>query len=358
MKRVLYVTNITAPYRLEFFNQLSKKVKLTVVFEKRKSKNRNETWFQSKDFDFECFFLDGINVRSENSFSFKLFRFLFSNKYDEVIFGCYNSPVQSLGILLMRLFHKKYIISFDGIQFLVDNEFKTKVKTFIIKGASLYLTAGPISRLELAKYVPDFKIISYNFSSLTNNKILENAKLFSVRNNNLILIVSQYLDVKGLDIAVEVAKLLPEYKFRFVGTGNRTQAFIEKHRINKIKNIEVVPFLKYEELRNQYINCKCLLAPSIRECWGLVINEAASFGTPIVSTWGCGAAVEFLSENYPQLLAEKNSIDSLYVSLKLLLEYSDDQIREYCDYLFEKSKEFTIEISTKIISDALNSEVI
>ena len=38
------------------------------------------------------------------------------------------------------------------------------------------------------------------------------------------------------------------------------------------------------DLYKEYQQCKCVLLPSKKECWGLVINEAASFGCPIIST--------------------------------------------------------------------------
>ena len=84
-----------------------------------------------------------------------------------------------------------------------------------------------------------------------------------------------------------------------------------------------------------------MLLPSRRECWGLVVNEAASFGMPIVSTWGSGAAVEFLSQEYPQYLAEPGNEFDLNNKLQALLE--DDNIEEYQSFLLEKSKQYSIE---------------
>ena len=46
-------------------------------------------------------------------------------------------------------------------------------------------------------------------------------------------------------------------------------------------------------------------------CLRLVVNEAASFGTPIVSTWGSGAAMEFIGDDYPQFLAKPADAGSL-----------------------------------------------
>ena len=41
MKRILYLTNIQVPYRVRFFNELSKKCDLTVLYERSQSGNRN-----------------------------------------------------------------------------------------------------------------------------------------------------------------------------------------------------------------------------------------------------------------------------------------------------------------------------
>lgn len=54
-----------------------------------------------------------------------------------------------------------------------------------------------------------------------------------------------------------------------------------------------------------------LILPTRQECWGLVVNEAASFGTAVISTNGSGAAVEFLFEKYPFLLAEPDNDENL-----------------------------------------------
>lgn len=54
-----------------------------------------------------------------------------------------------------------------------------------------------------------------------------------------------------------------------------------------------------------------LLLPSSQECCGLIINEVASFGTPIVSTVVSGATVEFLSDNYSNLLAIPGKADDM-----------------------------------------------
>ena len=176
MKKVLYVSNIEVPYRSEFFNQLSKKVDLTVLYERKKSSNRDENWTNSVKSNYKIEYLKGIRIKNEYSIDFKILKYVFSKKYDKVIIGCYNSPSQILAILLMRLFKKKYILNLDGEYFLDGKNFKQKIKRFLIKGAQDYLIAGEKSGENLSKYVSKERVHPYYFSSLTNKELEEHAK--------------------------------------------------------------------------------------------------------------------------------------------------------------------------------------
>ena len=42
--KVLFMTNVPSPYRVDFFNELGKLCDLTVYFEKKSSDERNDIW--------------------------------------------------------------------------------------------------------------------------------------------------------------------------------------------------------------------------------------------------------------------------------------------------------------------------
>ena len=164
--------------------------------------------------------------------------------------------------------------------------------------------------------------------------------------------IGQYFDYKGLDIALMCAEKNKSINYKFIGSGYRSDLLQEKINALNLKNVKIIPFLQLEELKKEYQNCFAILLPSKKECWGLVINEAASFGTPIVSTYGSGAAREFLEEKYPQFLAKPNDPDSLYDALNNLVNY--DKIEEYKDYLIEKSKKYSIEENVEAFFECIN----
>ena len=44
MKKILYMTNLPVPYKIDFFNELGRNMNLTVVFERRKASDREDSW--------------------------------------------------------------------------------------------------------------------------------------------------------------------------------------------------------------------------------------------------------------------------------------------------------------------------
>ena len=158
------------------------------------------------------------------------------------------------------------------------------------------------------------------------------------------LVVGQVADYKGLDVALDAAKELDQrLRFRFVGTGGKTEEFMSLVERSGLDNIEVIPFLNQDLLFKEYQTAGLFVLPSRQECWGLVVNEAAACGCPIVSTWGSGAAVEFVSHIYPKLLAEPDSYESLASAICAFFRLPDSEKNDYSLFLKEKSAQYTIE---------------
>lgn len=218
------------------------------------------------------------------------------------------------------------------------------MKKVVISGAKGYLIAGERAALNLKQIVRETKKITpYYFSSLFE-KDLQNNSVSTLSREDYVLVVGQYFDYKGLDIAVEVAKKTPHITYKFVGMGKRTNLFRKELNVDELSNIEVIDFLQKKDLEKEYARCKMLFLPSRQECWGLVINEAASYGTPIVATKGAGAAVEFLGNEYNNYLAEPQDVNTLVKIIDTV--HSNDNL-EYGLYLLEKSKMYNIEMNVR-----------
>ena len=346
MKKVLYITNIESPYRVKFFNLLAEQCDLTVLYEREKSANRNADWAKSETCNHKRIFLKGIAVGMENAFSMQVLKEIFK-PYDAIIVGCYNSPVQMFAMLVMRLFGIRFMINLDGEPFLEGKGLKTWLKRFFLKGAQCYLVAGEKAAESLRNALGDCEIVPYYFSSLTERELQEHREATkNCERNDTVLVVGQYFDYKGMDIALQVARMDPAHCYKFVGMGSRTEQFRNDFEGQIPSNVEIIPFLQKKDLEAEYRKCAMLVLPSRQECWGLVVNEAASFGTPIVSTWGSGAAVEFLAEEYPQYLAQPNDAESLLKCIQTCMAAKDAE--RYSSFLKNKSKDYSIERSVQV----------
>lgn len=349
MKRVLYLTNIEVPYRVRFFNELAKRCDLTVMYERRKSANRDSKWAGGEAKNYRVEYLDGKEIGDEYGFSWRILD-LVKRQWDVVVVGCYNSKVQILAMAYMRMKQIPFVINLDGEPF-IGKGVKAFVKRMMLRGAKGYLTAGVKAGDSLKDAIGDSKpIVPYYFSSLSDEEITKNA-CSGMKRENFVLVVGQYFDYKGMDVAYQAACMDKSIRYKFVGMGKRTELFLQEMG-DMPDNIEVVPFLQKKELEEEYRKCAMLVLPTRQECWGLVVNEAASLGTPIVSTWGSGAAVEFLGGDYPQYLAQSGDAESLLSCIHRCLE---DDSAEYSDYLKNISKKYSIERSVEAHIRAFNS---
>ena len=343
-KKLLYITVKQTPYRTLFFNHLATLCDLKVLYEYGDPGTRNKQWAQSEQVSHRY-----VCLHEETSSTFmsfiRMMRWVYREKWDGIIIGCWNLRVELLAMLVMRLLGKSFTLNLDGEYFLNGSSIRQRLKRLLVKCANSYVIAGEQSAKGLRKIVGNKPVVVYNFSSLTNEEIHQKSMRETKRGESVLVVGRDYY-VKGMDLIVPIARMNPAIHYKVIGMGEAGIAsFKQANDLSGIQNIEFVPFLQKTDLDKEYQTCKMLLLPSRQECWGLVVNEAAAFGTPIVSTYGSGAAVEFLQEAYPQYLAEPDHARALYRCIERL--FADEKVGAYSQFLKEKSKQYSIEYSAQ-----------
>jgi glycosyltransferase involved in cell wall biosynthesis len=111
---------------------------------------------------------------------------------------------------------------------------------------------------------------------------------------------------------------LPEHRARILGDGpERAAVQAEVVRLGLEDRIDVPGFVDAEELAGEMATATCLLLPSVREGYGLVVVEAARLGTPsVVVDAPDNAAVELVEDGVNGVVAPNGAPESLAAAIR------------------------------------------
>ena len=352
--KVLYVTNLPAPYRVEFFQLLGQTLDLTAIYERRSAENRNEKWqseLAEKSFRELC--LNARPFGQEFSISLGLVRHLRKHRYDAVIFGGYNSPTVILAMKWMQLHRRPYGITCDGMlpkQGPVSG-WKERLKRDLISHADFCLCSGGITARELIGYgAREAQVFQVPFSSVHESEVLESPpdretakEALGVPGKTVLLYVGQFIHRKGLDLLVPAfIRFCLEQKDRkavLFLVGGREEQLRELGLGPLPENVRCVPFLTKQELKAYYQAADLFVLPTREDIWGLVVNEALANGLPVLTTDRCVAGMEMIADNQVGRIVPTESIDALvngindclkldnpYLNLKIARAYSIEKM--------------------------------
>jgi glycosyltransferase involved in cell wall biosynthesis len=133
--------------------------------------------------------------------------------------------------------------------------------------------------------------------------------------------------VKRVDLIVRafatIADRLPDWDLVIAGQGQLC-AELERLVPPTIKRrVRFVGFLQMEELRHAYLSCDALVHASMREPWGLVINEAVAAGMAVIATDIAGAALELVKHRVNGYLVQPGSFDEMCQALQFVADPSN-----------------------------------
>lgn len=127
--------------------------------------------------------------------------------------------------------------------------------------------------------------------------------------NSYFLVVSRLLSWKKIDIAIEVCKRL-NLGLKVVGDGP------DKKRLRKMasENIQFLPNIDDEKLRELYQNCKAVILTQ-EEDFGLVALEAQALGKPLIA-YGFGGSLETIIDGETGIFYQEQKVESLVKAIE------------------------------------------
>lgn len=351
--KILWITNIPSPYRVQFFKTLGLKCDLTVLFEKSSSSERNDSWTNYVFENFTGILLRGFEVSADRAFSPSVIKYLRRNKYDHIIVSNIASPTGILAIEYMRMCGIPYLIEGDGGIPKDGVGIKEKLKKHIIKGAKGYFSTGAKHDSYYLKYGANNKnIFRYPFTSLYSKDILqkplsdEEKKKYKtelgIKEDIAIVTIGQFIHRKGYDILLNACGLLHGKAGVYLIGGKPNDEYLKIIKDNKLSNIHFCDFMEKSDILKWLKAADIFVLPTREDIWGLVINEAMSAGLPIITTTNCVAGTELIKDGINGFIISTE--DSLSLAEKISKLENDKNLRKEMAYNnLDKIKEYTFE---------------
>lgn len=156
-------------------------------------------------------------------------------------------------------------------------------------------------------------------------------------NRYLLLFSGKLVSRKGIDLLPAGIAALPiEWRSRltlvFVGAGERADALEEQLKAIKGLEAKFLGFRNQSELADIYAAVDALVLPSISgETWGLVVNEALSFGKPALVSDRVGCAPDLVESGVTGEVFQSANAADLALKLARLLSWCRDRaVAERC----------------------------
>jgi glycosyltransferase involved in cell wall biosynthesis len=351
--RILWLTNIPSPYRVDFFNELGLFHELVVLFEQKKSKERSSGWEKLGFANFEGIFLKGVSTGVDSSFCPSCIKYIRTGRFDVIFVTNFSDLTGILAIIYMKLKKIKYVIESDGGKVSKESYLKKKIKSMIISGAEKYFSTSEIHERYYLEYgAKEDDIIRFPFSSVSDKDIIHGIipkkEKLAIRkelslpiSEKIVLSVGQFVPRKGYDLLLNAANMI-DARIILIG-GKVTEEYLKIIEEKKIKNVEFYEFMSKDKIMKFMRAADVFVLPTREDIWGLVINESMSQGLPTVTTKTCLSGTVLIKDRFNGFLYDYKDLRDLISKTNVLLKLEESEYNTMSQNCINTAKKFTIE---------------
>lgn len=302
--KVLWLTNIPSPYRVAFFNELGKQCDLTVLFERKASAERDDSWKKFSTDHFNAVFLSGKPLGVAEAFCPVVLKYL-TRAYDRIVITNFSDPTGMLAVQWLKLRKIPYCLESDGAFPGSGAGMKERVKRWIISGAEQYFSTANVHDEYYRLYgAPAERIVRYPFTSVYEKDVLQEPvgaeqkealkKALGMTEQRVVISVGQFIHRKGYDILLEACSMMDQRIGVYIIGGKPPEEYLNMVCDHHLSNVHFVGFKVKDALNQYYMAADAFVLPTREDIWGLVVNEAMAKGLPVVTTDRCVAGLEMV----------------------------------------------------------------
>ena len=130
-----------------------------------------------------------------------------------------------------------------------------------------------------------------------------------IDNRRIVITVGQFIYRKGFDILLKSSSDIDADIYIIGGKPDSSYEQLNNG------NVHFIDFLTKNELRQYYRAADVFAMPTREDIWGLVVNEALSYGLPVVSTDKCVAGLELINQGENGYIVPVEDSKALAISI-------------------------------------------
>lgn len=299
MTRVALLTEVPTPFRTPLFAALAERCDLTVLFVAA-SDPRRAYRIEDESMTFPHRVLAGTGLRRGAAWlvlNRGVARSLREADPEVVVVGGWGQPAYWRALFWARRRKLPVAAWVESTErdARAGSRFARRLKRAFVARCSGFLVPGRAAREHLERLgAPPASIVQApNAVDLTRfrDRVAELRERREPNARPVVLTAARLAPEKGIDVLLEAARGL-EADVEVAGRGPEAEAL----RAAAPPNVRFLGQLPQEDLAAAYARADVFVLPSRSEPWGMVLNEAAAAGLPIVATDAVGAAWDLVED--------------------------------------------------------------
>jgi glycosyltransferase involved in cell wall biosynthesis len=155
------------------------------------------------------------------------------------------------------------------------------------------------------------------------------------------LFAGRLVEDKGIRILADAYKQYrescssPPWPLNIAGHGSL------EYLLREVPGIAVHGFVQPDKLPELFRTSGAFVLPSLFEPWGVVIQEAATAGMPLICSSECGATVHYLMDGYNGYVVETGNVKSLRQALQRMASAPPEELARMANASLALSEQIT-----------------
>lgn len=287
------------------------------------------------DYPYELMFKGSYDSIPRAQLICKLVFDVFRTKASVVVLPGYHLPEYWAMLMVAKIRGKRVSVFCDSTKFdRPQIPFKVFLKRFFFFFCDAIFGYGVrSSEYVLMHGVPSKKIFhrcqAAALPHTYNSKDIPDLRLSNISSKFRVLYVGRLSPEKELLTLLKAFKLLrksiSDAQLIIVGEGSQKEDLVRFSLANELSDSVIFTGAKQgDDLANEYLKASCLVLPSSSEPWGLVVNEALSYGCPVVVSDRCGCVPELVIDGITGLSFETGNVVDLALKFEKIIDIGQD----------------------------------